>query len=50
MGNGGIALELAHSLRGVEVGVVLGVCSMLGAHHLVNVQRPLTLSCLAAVT
>ena len=34
VGNGGIALELAHSLRGVEVGVVLGVCSMAGAHHL----------------
>ena len=33
MGNGGIALELAHSLRGVEVGLVLGVCSMVGAHH-----------------
>ena len=33
VGNGGIALELAHSIRGVEVGLVLGVCSRVGAHH-----------------
>ena len=34
VGNGGIALELAHSLRGVEVGLELGVCSRVDAHHL----------------